>query len=200
MRTSAAMTARLRSGCIGLVIAEVIPDAMAMGRNAALIPSRFGRPKLTFDAPQVELTLSSSRKRPTSANTWRPAVAIAPIGMTSGSTTMSDAGMPWSAARSTIRFATANRTSGSSLMPVSSLLMATTAAPYFLTSGRTRSSRSSSPVTELTSGLPDVGRQPGLERLDDRRVDRQREVGQRLDEPDRVREDRRARRRGGCRR
>ena len=73
---------------------------------------------------------------------------------------MSDAGMPWSAARSTIRFATANRTSGSSLMPVSSLLIATTAAPYFFTSGRTRSRRSSSPVTELTSGLPTYAASP----------------------------------------
>ena len=79
---------------------------------------------------------------------------MAPIGMTSGSTTMSSRGMPWSAARSTIRFATANRTSGSSLMPVSSLEIATTAAPYFRTSGRTRSRRSSSPVTQFTSALP----------------------------------------------
>ena len=39
-------------------------------------------------------------------------------------------------------------------MPVSSLEMATTAAPYFLTSGSTISRRSSSPVTELTSALP----------------------------------------------
>ncbi len=62
--------------------------------------------------------------------------------------------MPWSAARSTMRFATAKRTSGSMLIPVSSLLIATTAAPYLRTSGRTRSRRSSSPVTELTSGLP----------------------------------------------
>ena len=62
--------------------------------------------------------------------------------------------MPWSAARSTIFFATAKRTLGSSEMPVSSLEMATTAAPYFLMSGSTDSRRSSSPVTELTSGLP----------------------------------------------
>ncbi len=41
----------------------------------------------------------------------------------------SSRGMPWSAARSTIFFATAKRTSGSSEMPVSSLLIATTAAP-----------------------------------------------------------------------
>ena len=76
------------------------------------------------------------------------------MGMTSGSTTMSSRGIPWSAARSTIRFATAYRTSGSIEMPVSSLEIATTAAPYFFTSGRTRSRRSSSPGTELTSALP----------------------------------------------
>ena len=39
-------------------------------------------------------------------------------------------------------------------MPVSSLEIATTAAPYFFTSGSTLSRRSSSPVTEFTSGLP----------------------------------------------
>ena len=148
------MTAAFTSGISGLVIAEVIPLAIAIGRKAALIPSRCGSPKLTLEAPQIELTLSSSRSRRTSAKTWRPAVDIAPIGMTSGSTTMSEAGIPWSAARSTIRFATANRTSGSSLIPESSLLIATTAAPYLRMSGRTRSSRSSSPVTELTRALP----------------------------------------------
>ena len=37
---------------------------------------------------------------------------------------------------------------------VSSFEIATTAAPYFLTSGSTDSSRSSSPVTEFTRGLP----------------------------------------------
>ena len=39
-------------------------------------------------------------------------------------------------------------------MPVSSFEIATTAQSYFLISGSTASSRSSSPVTELTSGLP----------------------------------------------
>ena len=39
-------------------------------------------------------------------------------------------------------------------MPVSSFEIATTAAPYFATSGSTRSICSSSPVTELTSALP----------------------------------------------
>ena len=138
----------------GLVIAEVRPLAIAIARNAPLMPSRSGSPKLTFEAPQVVFTPSSSRSRPRSRNTWRPAVAIAPIGITSGSTMTSSRGIPWSAARSTIRFATANRTSGSSEIPVSSLEIATTAAPYLRTSGRTRSRRSSSPVTEFTRALP----------------------------------------------
>ena len=76
-------------------------------------------------------------------------------------------------------------------MPVSSLLIATTAAPYFVTSGRTRSRRSSSPVTELSERLALVDREAGLERLDDRRVDRQRQVGQALDELDGLGQDRR---------
>ena len=148
------MQAWIVSTCSGFVIAEVRPEAIAMVRKALLMPPRFGRPKLTLEAPQVVLTFSSSCSRRTSRITWTPAWLIAPIGITSGSTTMSLAGMPWSAARSTMRFATAKRTSGSSEMPVSSFEMATTAAPYFRISGRTASSRSSSPVTEFTSALP----------------------------------------------
>src|SRR4051812_6777488 len=53
-----------------------------------------------------------------------------------------------------------NRTSGSSLMPVSSFVIATTAAPCFATNGNTCSSRSSSPVTEFTSGLPSHASSP----------------------------------------
>ena len=113
-----------------------------------------------LDAPQVVFTPSSSRKRRTSAKTCKPAVPIAPIGMTSGSTTMSCAGMPKSAARSTIFLATAKRTSGSSEMPVSSFEMATTGTLYFLTSGRTSSMRSSSPVTEFSSGRPSAAASP----------------------------------------
>ena len=103
-----------------------------MGRKAALMPWRLGRPKEMLEAPQVVLTPSSSRRRRTRAKTCRPAVAMAPIGMTSGSTTMSWAGMPKSAARWTILRATSKRTSGSSEMPVSSLEMATTGTSYFL--------------------------------------------------------------------
>ena len=62
--------------------------------------------------------------------------------------------MPKSAARSTIFLATAKRTSGSSLIPVSSLEMATTGTLYLAIKGKMATSFSSSPVTELTSGRP----------------------------------------------
>ena len=169
---------------VGFMIAEVMPEAIAIGRKAALMPWRFGRPKEMLEAPQVVLTPSSSRSRRTRAKTWRPAVAMAPIGMTSGSTTMSWAGMPKSAARSTIFFATAKRTSGSSEMPVSSLEMATTGTLYFFTSGRTRSSRSSSPVTEFSERAAVRGLEAGLERAGDRAVDRKRNVDEGLHELD----------------
>ncbi len=97
---------------------------------------------------------------------------------------MSCAGMPKSAARWTILFATAKRTSGSSEMPVSSLEMATTGTLYFFTSGSTRSSRSSSPVTEFSERAALAGLEPGLQRAGDRAVDAERRVHQRLDPGD----------------
>ena len=45
-------------------------------------------------------------------------------------------------------------------MPVSSLEIAITAQSYFFTSGSTRSSRSSSPVTEFSSGRPRYAASP----------------------------------------
>ena len=131
-----------------------MPAPITIGMKPALMPWRCGRPKEMLERPQVVLTLSSSRSRRSSANTWRPASPSAPIGMTSGSTTTSWAGMPKSAQRSTIFLATAKRTSGSIEMPVSSLEIATTGTLYFLISGRMASSFSSSPVTEFTSGRP----------------------------------------------
>ncbi|MBI3648279.1 MAG: hypothetical protein HY240_05985 [Actinobacteria bacterium] len=88
------MTACRTSMCSGLVIAEVSPLAIAIARNAPFSPPRCGSPKDTFEAPHVVFTPSSSRRRRTRANTCRPAVPIAPIGITSGSTTTSEAGMP----------------------------------------------------------------------------------------------------------
>ena len=73
---------------------------------------------------------------------------------------MSLAGIPKSEARSTIFFATANLTSGSSEIPVSSLLIATTGTLYFATNGNTNSKRSSSPVTEFKRGRPSAVSRP----------------------------------------
>ena len=113
-----------------------------------------------FEAPQVVFTPNSSRRRRTNVNTCIPALPIAPTGITSGSTTISWAGIPKSEARSTIFFATANLTSGSSEMPVSSLEIATTGTLYFFTKGKTKSSRSSSPVTEFNNGRPSAAAKP----------------------------------------
>ena len=113
-----------------------------------------------FEAPQVVFTPNSSRSRRTNVNTCKPALPIAPTGITSGSTTMSCAGIPKSAARSTIFLATANLTSGSSEIPVSSFEIATTGTLYFLTNGNTKSSLSSSPVTELSRGRPSAAARP----------------------------------------
>ena len=61
-----------------------------------------------------------------------------------------------------------------------------TAAPCLATIGRIASSRSSSPVTELTSALPSYAARPGLERLDHRGVDAERQVAEALHERDRA--------------
>ena len=78
----------------------------------------------------------------------------APTVIASGSITTSSGGIPWSPATLTIFVAISSRCCGVSGMPVSSLARPITAAPCLATSGRISSSRSSSPVTEFTSGLP----------------------------------------------
>ena len=77
----------------------------------------------------------------------------APTGIASASMTTSSGGIPWSPAAETIFFATASRSSGS-IRISSSFASPITAAPCLATIGRIASSRSSSPVTELTSALP----------------------------------------------
>ena len=78
----------------GFVIADVRPAPIAIARNDGFRPGRLGRPKLTLDAPQVVLTPNSSRQRFRILNTDRPALAIAPIGITSGSMMTSSLGIP----------------------------------------------------------------------------------------------------------
>ena len=82
-------------------------------------------------------------------------VVSAPIGIASGSITMSSIAMPYSVvATSTIFLTSSSRLSGSIGISSSSLGSAMTAASYFLTSGRICSIRSSSAVIELTSARP----------------------------------------------
>jgi hypothetical protein len=113
-----------------------------------------GSPKPTLPAPTDMFTPSPSRMSRIVWNVMRPNSWLAPIGMQRGSMITSSFGMPWSAARSTIFLAILKRSCGSLLIPVSSLAMPMTAAPYFFTRGRSRSSTSSSPVTEFTSAFP----------------------------------------------
>jgi len=55
------MIAAFASLWSGFVIADVRPAIIAIVRNAPLIVSRLGSPKLMLDAPHVVLTPSSSR-------------------------------------------------------------------------------------------------------------------------------------------
>ena len=155
------------------------------------MPSRLGSPKLTLRraAGRVDAELvAQPAEDPEHLRGRRSASRRS--ASASGSTMTSSRGMPWSAARSTIRFATAKRTSGSSEMPVSSLRdrddcravlpheRQDALEPLLLAGHR------------VDERLALVGGEPRLERLDDRRVDRQRHIGERLHELDRLRQDR----------
>ena len=189
--TSAAMQARTMSPCSGFVMAEVMPEAIAMVRNALLMPSRAGRPKLMFEAPQVVLTLSSSRNRLTSRMTCTPAWLIAPIGITSGSTTTSLAGMPWSIARCTIflRDLEADvRILGNAGLVVRDR---DDRGAVLLHERQHRFESLFLAGDRVDERLAPVDRETRGQRGDDRRVDRQRHVGDRLHELHGPREDRR---------
>ena len=136
-------------------MALVSPLVMAMGRKAAPIACRSGMPNETLDAPSVVFTPNSSRSSEMVSMVLTTREVSAPTGMASGSITMSSTGMPnRPVATSMILRASSSRLRGSSGISSSSLGSAMTAAPYFLTSGRIASSRSSSAVTEFTSALP----------------------------------------------
>ena len=114
---------------------------------------RPGSPNEVLLAPQVMFTPRSSRISRTVSRNSVTARGSAPTGIASGSITTSCGGMPWSPATETILRATSSRRSGS-IGISSSLARPITAAPWRATIGRIRFSRSSSPVTELTSALP----------------------------------------------
>jgi hypothetical protein len=137
-----------------LVIAEVMPAPIAIARKAAFMPCRFGRPKEMLEAPQVVLTLSSSRSRRIRRKTARPA-------------------WPMRADRHHQRIDDARRTAdavvGGALHDLLGHLEADIGilgdaglvvgdgddrGAVLLDQRQHASSRSSSPVTELTSALP----------------------------------------------
>ncbi len=135
------------------MIALVSPWLCAIARNVAPSAWRPGIANDVFEAPQVVLTPSSSRSRCSVSTNAVTARGSAPIGIASGSMITSSGGIPWSPAAETIFFAIASRSAGSILIS-SSFASPITAAPCRATIGRIASSRSSSPVTELTSALP----------------------------------------------
>jgi hypothetical protein len=114
---------------------------------------RPGSPNDVFEAPHVVFTPTSSRSRCSVSRKRFTARGSAPTGIASGSITTSSGGMPWSDAAATILRATSTRRFGS-IGISSSLQSPITAAPWRATIGRIASSRSSSPVTELTSAFP----------------------------------------------
>ena len=141
------------------MIALVSPWLCATARNAAPSVCRPGSPNDVFEAPQVMFTPSSSRISRTVSRKSVTARGSAPTGIASGSMTTSSGGMPWSPAAETIFLATSSRRSGS-IGISSSFARPITAAPCRATIGRIASSRSSSPVTELTSAFPSYAESP----------------------------------------
>ena len=155
MNTSAALTASTICGVRVSMIALVRPAVIAIGSQAAPRVCRSGMPNDVLDAPQVMLTPNSSRIRRIVSQVTSEVVVSAPIGIASGSITMSAWAMPYSwVATRTILAVRSSRLSASIGISSWSLGSAMIAASYFLTSGRIAASRSSSAVTELTSARP----------------------------------------------
>ena len=154
-KTSAALTASTICGVRVSMIALVSPAVIAIGSQAAPSVCRSGMPKETLDAPQVMLRPCSSRIRRIVSRVTSELPVSAPIGMASGSMTMSALAMPYSSvATRTILATRSSRLSASIGISSWSLGSAMTAASYFLTSGRIAAIRSSSAVIELTSARP----------------------------------------------
>ena len=144
-------------------------------------------PNETLEAPSVMFTPNSSRSSAIVSSVLSPSVVSAPTGMASGSITMSSMAMPYfPVATSMILRASSTRRRGSSGISSSSLGSAMTAAPYL----RDQRQDGLQPLVlggdRVDQRLALVGGEPGVEHLDDRGVDAQRQVGEALDELDRL--------------
>ena len=158
-----------------------------MGSQVPLRVCRPGMPKETLEAPQVMLTPKSSRMRRITSKVTRLVVVSAPMGMARGSMTMSACAMPYSCV--------ATRT----ILPVSVDALVGLHRDLVVVVGQgddrgvvlldQREDRRHAVVLggdRVDQGTALVDREAGLERLDDRGVDADREVGQLLDHLDRL--------------
>ena len=130
------------------------PFSKAMVRNVRVTASRFGRPKEMLDTPRTVFSPSSVLTRCRASSVSLAPSCSAEAVKVRQSMYTSRFGIPSAVARSRIRLAMANRSAAFLGMPFSSSVSPTTAAPYFLTSGRIFCREASSPLTELTMGLP----------------------------------------------
>ena len=191
IRTSAAITLALTSGIIGLVIAEVIPAAIAIGRKAALMPSRLGSPKLTLrgaagrvdlellaqPADEREHLLAGLAQRP-DRHDQRVHDDVRARDAVVGGTLDDPLGdrEPDVGIHADAGVVVADRHDRGAVLADERQ----DALEALLLAGH-----------RVEQRLALVDGEPGLERLDDRRIDRQRQVGQALDELDGLGQDRR---------
>ena len=134
----------------GSMMAPSAPAAMSMARKARFSRLRFGMPKEMLLRPSAMWASGSSAfVARTASRMQRAWPGFVEAGRTRWSKCRRSRPMPSACTASASLRVTAMRPSRSSGIPPSSIVSATTCVPYFLTSGRTPSSRSFSPVIEL---------------------------------------------------
>ena len=168
------------------MIALVRPAVIAIGSQAAPRVCRSGMPNDVLDAPQVMLTPNSSRIRRIVSQVTSDVVVSAPIGIASGSITMSAWAMPYSCGRDPDDL-------GRQVEPLVGLhrdLVVVVGqrddrGVVLLDQREDRGEPVVLGGDRVDQRAALVDRQPGLERLDDRGVDADRHVGEALHQLDR---------------
>ena len=133
---------------------SVSPASSARSRNAVVISSLLGRPKLMLLTPSTVFnprswrTVRTAESVSSACSCWADTVSVRQ------SIHTSSRGMPQASAAVRIRRAMATRSAAVAGRPFSSRVRPTTAAPYFFTSGSTAEMDSALPLTEFTAALP----------------------------------------------
>ena len=136
------------------------PHCNAWVKKLTVICCRWGRPKeilltpSTVARPSSSVTYRTARSVSAACSCWADTVSVRQ------SIQISDLGMPTAIAASMIRFAMATLSCHVRGIPFSSMQRPTTAAPYFLHSGKTASNDARLPLTEFTAALPFTARSP----------------------------------------